>query len=89
MMLVANAPMFKTQTGWINCGDPVPTSQAPYVLVPYPANSDSVLDVQPDGSYKTVPLAQAGPAQYMQLSGNLLECERNGALVIQCIPGLQ
>jgi hypothetical protein len=91
MMLVANAPLFssRAQTGWINCGDPIPSPQPPYVLVPYPANSDSVLYIDPNGVYSTVPLAQAGPPQYMQISGNFLEIQSGGAMVIPCIQGLQ
>lgn len=89
MLLVANKPLFKgTQTGWINCGDPIPASDSRYVLIPYPANSNTVLFVQSNGDYQTVPLASAGSGQWMQLKGNFLECENGGAIVIPCIPGL-
>lgn len=95
MMLVANAPMFNAkQDSWINCGDPIPTPQPPYMFVPYPANSDRVLAVQADGSYHSVPLAQAGPPEYMQVAApangpGVLECQVGGAFVIQCVTGLQ
>ncbi len=90
MLLVSNKPILSANpTGWINCGDPIPTPDEGYVFVPYPANSDTVLSVQANGSFQTVPLSQAGPAQYMQLKGNALECEVNGALVFLCIQDLK
>ena len=89
MTLIADVPLLKgTQRGWINCGDPIPAPDSRYILLPYPANTPNVLNVDAQGRYSSVPLDQAGPAQWMQLKGNFLECERAGAIVILCIPGL-
>jgi hypothetical protein len=93
MMLVANDHVFGTPTGWIeNCGDAEPTDMDGYVLVPYPANSDTYLDAT-STPYKKVPKAQVGPAQYVQLKAKdgagVLECQGSGARVIQCVTGLK
>jgi len=89
MILFSNVPLLKgTQTGWERGGDPIPAPDSRCVLIPYPVGSQSVLDVDENGRYRSVPLDQAGPSQWLQLRGNFLECERAGAIVILCIPGL-
>jgi len=82
MMLV------KTKTGLINCGDPIPASDTRYVLVPYPANSDSVLNGDANENFTSIPRAQAGPQQWFQVKGNFLEYERSGAHLFLCVQGL-
>lgn len=77
-----------TPAGWIHCGDVIPAPDDRYVFVPYPPNSNNVLKVHADQTFESIPLANAGPAEYMQLKGNALECEVNGIIVWVCVPGL-
>ncbi len=92
MLLIADKPYPATAPFNTHCGDPMPTPQPPYVFVPDSTGAGTVLDVQPNGDYQWLPIAQAGPGQYMQIKSgsplSILECERNGALIIPAIEGL-
>lgn len=94
-MLVANDNLFGKPTGWLEppCGDAIPAPLDGYVLVPWPANSDNVLDVT-SLPYKSIPLAQAGPPQYLQLpsaakGSNMLEAQVGGPITIMCYVGIK
>lgn len=57
-------------------------SGAPIVTVTYPAGSDTVASVQPDGSVQTRPHGTAGPWERALLKSDRLTYEVNGRFFV-------
>lgn len=89
MMILADRPEPlgpSSVTGWLHCGDPVPSGPPGYSAAAYPLGSNTYLSIAPGG--KVTSAATIGGNELFQVVGNILECERNGVLVFCCRTGL-
>jgi hypothetical protein len=84
MIAFATQPILAFETG-----DLIPGQAPGTVAVIWPAGSDTVLSVQPDGRYETRPRTAIGPWESAKKVGNKLVFQPGGKVyVVPLIEGL-